>query len=55
MVVVVRVGLIGIFLLAGAGKFDLSGNMASNFHRWGLPLPLMILTGVCELAGACCS
>lgn len=47
----VRMALAGVFLLAGTGKLDLDGNMATNFQRWGLPQTLMVLTGAAELVG----
>lgn len=48
---IIRVGLFLIFLISSLGKFDLHGNMAGNFIRWGLPLSLMVFIGVCEFLG----
>lgn len=47
----IRFALAFVFLLAGTGKLDLAGNMATNFQRWGLPQTLMVLTGAAELVG----
>lgn len=48
---IIRFALAFVFLLAGTGKLDLDGNMATNFQRWGLPQTLMVLTGAAELVG----
>lgn len=48
---IIRAGLFLIFLISSLGKFDLHGNMAGNFIRWGLPLSLMVFIGVCEFLG----
>jgi uncharacterized membrane protein YphA (DoxX/SURF4 family) len=48
----VRLSLAGVFALAALGKFDPGGNMADNFHRWGLSTAALILTGLAELVGA---
>lgn len=41
-----------IFAISASGKFDLTGNIADNFKRWGIPIPVMVMIGVIELAGA---
>lgn len=40
-----------MFLISASGKFDLGGNMAENFSRWGIPIIIMVTIGIAEVAG----
>ena len=48
----VRIIITIIFLLSSSGKFDLQGNMSTNFAHWGYPIYMLLTVGIMEAIGA---